>query len=64
MYGITTRDVVLTKKVWERIQKIASFKQLQNQFEAKREKGVGTPFPPHYTPDFYIAYAFAGDRSA
>jgi len=31
--------------VWERIQKIAILKQLQTHFEAKREKGVGTPFP-------------------
>jgi len=38
-------DVVLTKKVWERIQKIAILKQLQTHFKAKREKGVGTPFP-------------------
>jgi len=33
------------KKVWERIQKIASLKQLQIHFKTKREKGVGTPFP-------------------
>jgi len=37
VYDITTRDVVLTKKVWERIQKIAILKQLQTHFEAKRE---------------------------
>jgi len=36
---------VLTKKVWERAQKIANLKQLQAQFKAKREKGVGTPVP-------------------
>jgi len=36
---------VLTKKVWERIQKIAILKQLPTHFKAKREKGVGTPFP-------------------
>jgi len=36
---------VLTKKVWERIQKIAVSKQLQSHFKAKREKGVGIPFP-------------------
>jgi len=50
VYGITTRDVVLTKKVWERIQKIATLKQLQTQYKAKREKGVGTPFPRVPTP--------------
>jgi len=44
------RDVVLTKKVWERIQKIAILKQLPNHFKAKCEKGVGTLFPLHYTP--------------
>jgi len=41
----TSRDVVLPKKLWERIQKIAILKQLQTHFKAKREKGVGTPFP-------------------
>jgi len=34
-----------TKKVWERIQKIAVLKQLPTHFEARREKGVGMPFP-------------------
>jgi len=29
----------------ERIQKIAILKQLQTHFKAKREEGVGTPFP-------------------
>jgi len=24
--------------------------QLQSHFKAKHEKGVGTPFPRHYTP--------------
>jgi len=45
--------VVLTKKVWERIQKSAILKHLPTHFKAKREKGVGTPFPSvpsHYTP--------------
>jgi len=37
--------VMLTKKLWERIQKIAILKELQTHFKAKREKGVGTPFP-------------------
>jgi len=36
---------MVTKKVWESIQKIAILKQLQTHFKAKREKGVGTPFP-------------------
>ena len=40
-----SRDVVLTIKVWERVQKIAILKQLRTHFKAKREKGVGTPFP-------------------
>jgi len=39
------RDVMLTKKVWERIQRIAVLKQLQTYFKTKREKGVRTPFP-------------------
>jgi len=33
---------------------IAILKQLQTHFKAKREKGVGTPFPripPHHNPD-------------
>jgi len=33
------------EKVWERTQKIAILKQLQTHFKAKREKGVGMPFP-------------------
>jgi len=47
------RDVVLTKKGWERTQKIGILKQLQIHFKAKQEKGVGTPFPrvpARYTP--------------
>jgi len=36
--------------VWERIKKIAILKQLRTNLKAKHEKGVGTPFPPHYTP--------------
>jgi len=40
MKALLLRDVVLTK-VWERIQKIAILKQLQNHFKTKREKGVG-----------------------
>jgi len=38
------KDVVLTKKAWERIQKVAILKQLPTHFKAKREKGVGAPF--------------------
>jgi len=48
--AVSTRDVVLTKKVWERIQKITIVKQLPNLFEAKRKKGVGTPFPSRFRP--------------
>ena len=54
----TSRDVVLAKKVWERIQKIDNLKQLQTHFKAKREKGVGTPFPPNYTLEYSISYPF------
>jgi len=36
---------VLTKKVWERTQKLAISKQLQIHFKAKLETGVGAPFP-------------------
>jgi len=50
---VTIRYVVLTKKVWERIQKIATLKQLPTRFKAKREKSVGTAFPPHYNPGYY-----------
>jgi len=45
---------VLSKKVWERIQKIAIVKQLQSHFKAKRGKGLETPFPPNYT----LVYVF------
>jgi len=41
---------VLTKNVWERTLKIVILKQLQTHFKAKREKGVGTPFPRVPTP--------------
>jgi len=30
--------------------KNSHFKTASTHFKAKREKGVGTPFPPHYTP--------------
>ena len=39
------RDVVLTKNVWERTQKISILKQVQTHFKAKLEKDVRTPFP-------------------
>jgi len=48
-----SRDVVLTKKVWERIQKIAILKQLPTHFKAKHEKDMRKPLPrlpPHYIP--------------
>jgi len=41
---------VQTKKVWERTQKLTISKELQTHFEAKHEKGVGTPFPRVPTP--------------
>ena len=53
MFSVTTRDVVLTKKVWERPQKIAVLKHLQTHFKAKREKvweRRSHAFPPNYTP--------------
>ena len=43
---------MLTTKVWKRTQKIPILKQFPTHFKWKREKGVGTPFPTHYTPDF------------
>jgi len=39
------KDVALTKKVWECIQKMAILKQLPTHCKTKREKGAGTPFP-------------------
>jgi len=45
--------VALTKKVSERTQKLAIFKELRTNLKAKHEKGVGTLLPrvpPHYTP--------------
>jgi len=38
----TSRDAVPTKKLQERIQKIAILKQLQTHFKAKPEQGVET----------------------
>jgi len=43
--SVMPRDVVLTKKVWKRIQKMAILIQPKTHFKAKREKGVETPFP-------------------
>jgi len=45
IWGEASRDVVLTKEVWERTQKIAILKQLRTHFKAKHKKGVGTLFP-------------------
>jgi len=48
---VLNRDVVLTKKVWERIQKIAISKQLQlilKQNVQKVSKRRSHAFPPHY----------------
>ena len=41
---LISRDVVPTKKVLERTQKMAILNQLQIHIKAKREKGVETPF--------------------
>jgi len=47
---------VLTKKVWERIKKIAILKQLPTHFSLKQNMKVwerrSHAFPPHYTPAF------------
>jgi len=43
-FWVGNRDAVLTKKVWERIQKIAILKQLPTQQRSSHG------FPPHYTP--------------
>jgi len=59
--GVPTSDVVLTKKVWQRIQKISLLKQLPTHFKAKREKGVGTPFsriPAPLPPDPHTFFMF------
>ena len=47
---LISRDVVPTKKVLERTQKMAILNQLQIHIKAKREKGVETPFPHVPTP--------------
>jgi len=39
---------VLTKKVWEGIQKLTILKQLQTHVKAKGVRGNAVP--PHYTP--------------
>jgi len=36
---------MLPKEVFEPIRKIAILKQLKTHFKAKREKGMGMPFP-------------------
>ena len=45
---------MLTKKVWERIQKDSHFKTASNSFKVQREKCVwerrSHAFPPHYNP--------------
>ena len=49
-----TRDVVLTKKVWERIQKIAilnSFKLISMQTMKKVWERRSHAFPTHYTSE-------------
>jgi len=51
-YRRYNQDEVLTKKVWERTEKLSILKQLQTHFKAKHEKDVGKPFPPHYTPGY------------
>jgi len=45
LLSVIYRDVVLTKKVWERSKKTAILKQLRTHFKAKHEKGAGTQFP-------------------
>jgi len=48
------KDAVLTKKVWERIQKIAILKQLQTHSKQNLKKvweRRSHAFPPHYTPE-------------
>jgi len=45
LHASISRDVVLTKEVWERIQKIYILKKLKTNFKAKREKSVGKAFP-------------------
>ena len=40
-----SRDVVLATRFGNASKKIAILKQLKTHFKAKREKGVGTPFP-------------------
>jgi len=50
---VAGRDVVLTKKVWERTQQLAILKELQTYFKAKREKGVGTLFSPRVHAPLY-----------
>jgi len=39
------RDAVLTKRCGKASEEIAILKQFPTHFEAKCEKGVGTPFP-------------------
>jgi len=49
-FHVRHRDVVPTKKMWERIQKIAILRQLPTHFKAKREKGVGMLLPHFPAP--------------
>ena len=50
--GHMPRDVVLIKKVWERIQKIAVLKHVQSYFKANVKKGFPrVPAPLHPCTD-------------
>ena len=50
-----TRDVVLTKMCGN-APKTSHIKTASIYFKAKHEKGVGTSFPLHYTPDAHPPY--------
>ena len=68
---VTSRDVVQTKKVWKRTQKLGIFKQLQTDFKGVFNKVMKNvwerrshAFPPHYTPgykgiDIYVVMRFS-----
>jgi len=58
------RVILLTRKVWERIHKIAISKQLQlKQYVRKIWELRSHAFPPHYTPAFLdsrlLAYTYS-----
>jgi len=68
-----TRDVLLKNEVWERIQKLVTFKDISKSFlikiyslslhyKGRHEKGAGTPFPPECTLERNSAMTYCNNK--